>query len=42
MTLNAILFVASFACFVAAAIGVESKVGLVPLGLALCVLTQLL
>jgi hypothetical protein len=37
-----ILLVASFVCFLLAAIGVESKVGLVPLGLAFWVLTLLL
>jgi hypothetical protein len=37
-----ILLVAAFICFVLAACGVNSKVGLVPLGLACWILTILL
>jgi hypothetical protein len=37
-----ILLVAAFVCFVLDALGVNSRVGLVPLGLALWVLTLIL
>lgn len=37
-----ILLVGACVCFILAALGVSSKVGLVPLGLALWVLTSIL
>jgi hypothetical protein len=42
LTITTILLVASFICFVLAALEVQSRVGLVSLGLACWVLTLLL
>jgi hypothetical protein len=43
LTVDLILLIAAFICFVLAAIGINSpRVGLVPLGLALWVLTALI
>jgi hypothetical protein len=42
LTFHSILLVISFLCFVLAACGVNSRVGLLPLGLACWVLTLLL
>ena len=43
LTVDLILLIAAFICFVAAAVGVKSsRVGLVPLGLALWVLAGII
>lgn len=42
ITISLVLLVCALVCFLAAAVGVQSRVGLEALGLALCVLAYLL
>lgn len=42
MSIHLILFVAAAVCFALAAFGVSSRIGLVPLGLLLWILTNII